>query len=530
MAGMTPAALSATPCADLNYRIQAHLDARQHLVDGSQIIDWRNTSQRPVDRLFFHLYLNAFANSNSIFMREGGGRLRGVAPDRPGSIQIISLFTRDGLDLMPFASVDFGTGDSTQFVVHLPRPVEPGSSLALTMQFRARLPGLVARSGYWGSFDMVAQWYPKLARLEPDGRWATFPYRGMGEFYADFACYELSVTVPENVRVGASGQLVSSKSNGLSRTEIFIASQIHDVVWSSYPHFRETSFRFDAIKVTILAPVGYGSSVFRHAELIRKGLKHFNTLFGRYPYSYLTIIIPPRGARAASAMEYPTLFVSGGPWWAWSNLLIPHPEIDEIVAHELAHQWFQGMIATNEVEQPMLDEGLAQWAAFDLLQQLYGPGIALGPFRYKLDYYRLASGRYPQPHRSTPSSLLPAYAYSPDQIMDAVYLRPALVLEKISRGWGRSKLLEALGQYARENRFAHPGLVALFSSFDRVYGNGFTETVLRPALEGKIGLSQIEPPVPTAVPVSPPVHRFFRSHSSPLLLYLVQAALGAIGT
>lgn len=544
IATKTQVALAA-PCDDQSYDIEARLDETRHVVYGTENIHWCNTSDALVDRLYFHLYLNAFRNAQSVFMREGGDRLRNQKLRTHGRTEILSLVTQGNLDLLPHSSTDVGPAeDCTQMVVRLRQPVAPGGHLDLVVRFRSYLPQIVSRSGYWRQFHMVAQWYPKLARLEPDGRWASFPYHGLGEFYSDFARYKTTITVPKDYVLGSTGERISSHTRGLYKIETYFADRVHDVVWCAYPFFRKVTFSGENPRIEILAPIGYNASVRRHVSLIRLGIDHYGRLFGRYPYSTLTVIIPPRGAQAASSMEYPTLFVSAGPWFSSSNLYFSHPTIDEVATHELAHQWFHGIIANNEVEQPLLDEGISQWASYDLLRQLRQRANAtrFSLLRFFPDYFELARIRYLRPNKPHISSTLPAYAYKTQNLVHAVYLRPALVLETVGRVWGKAKLERTLGRYARDYRFGHPKLVDLYERFDAVYGTGFSENVLKPALSNekpvystkagsairnmeRANLLEAQSTRTGKVTDSPVLFRPFLS----ILLFVIQIFLGIIG-
>ena len=480
----SPLALRAQELADTGhaYVIDATLDPRTHVVDGREHIRWRNDSVVPVRELYFHLYLNAFESSRTVFMRESGGQLRGVTADGHGSIQVTGMRTAAGDDLLRRASTNLVRGDRTQMRVELPAPVAPGESLELDVRFRSRLPPVFARSGYVGDFHMVAQWFPKIARLEPDGRWATFPYHGLAEFYADYATYDLTTRVPEGWRVGATGKQVSeARERGLVARR-FVAARVHDTAWAAAPWFRERAFRVGAIAVRVLYPPGYEPALERHVEVLRTCLGRFQRLFGQYPYETLTVVVPPRGAEGAAGMEYPTLIVAGGEWFSVRGSRVEWP--DEITAHELAHEWFYGLVGSNEVEWPMLDEGITHWATLDALGAMHGePRSYLGWGVVTLSAFEVLRATAVRARPEAPPPGRAAYSYS--SMWDygrSVYGRTPLVLETVRRTYGRRRFERALGLYARRYRFRHPVPDDLFATFDEVYGAGFSARVMRPAL------------------------------------------------
>ncbi len=474
-----PVVAPPSPCPT-RYAIEATLDPVAHAVDGTLRLHWVNESSAPAGELWFHLYLNAFASDDTVFMRESRGALRGVRSPGRGGLDLHALRTEDGNDLLPRANRALVRGDATQLRVPLPAPVAPGDAIDLVITFRARLPRVFARSGHVRDFHMIAQWFPKLARHEPDGRWASFPYHGMGEFYADFATYDLTLRTPRGWVVGATGAKVRETVRGAQVERHFHADRVHDAVWVAWPHFRETTVHHEGVSVRLLHPPGHEAVLPRHLHAVREGLTRFGRAFGPYPYPTLTVVLPPRGAEGAAGMEYPTLIVSGGPWFDVPGVRTPFPE--EVTAHELAHEWFYGLVASNEVQWPMLDEGLTQWATTRLLADLFGdtrsaialPGLTVDAF----ELHRLLTLRGPP----TPAPGQPAFAFDDATYGRSVYLRTAAVLETTRRTFGATRFDRALGHYARAQRFRHPVPADLFASFDAQFGAGFSSRILEPAL------------------------------------------------
>ncbi|HEX2679235.1 MAG TPA: M1 family metallopeptidase [Polyangiales bacterium] len=481
----TRASAQDLPAQDQRYDLEVTLDPAQHEVAGSERIHFVNHAARAVTELYFHLYPNAFAGKGTVFMREGGTRLRDGKLAHPGGI-VLQELSAGGSDLLAHAEPELIAGDRTQLRVKLPEPLAPGAALDVVVRFRTRLPSLVSRAGFSGDFFMVAQFFPKLARLEPDGRWASFPYHGLGEFYADFADYTLRVRAPARFVIASGGRELGVQRDGDQLMHTFAARSVQDVAFAAYPYFVRSDSVHDGVSLRVFAPVGYDAAAARQTRVVRASLTHFAALFGRYPYDTLCVILPPREGHEAAGMEYPGLVVTAGPWWALPDAL-PDPEQDLVASHEIAHQWFSVMLGSNEVESPVLDEGLAEWATFDLERRMFAGSSTLGALRLSshdlLDVAR-ASLHIVEDH--VPSSLLPAYRYKYEDLARAVYVRPVVVLDDLERRRGRAKLEQALGRYAREQRFRHPTLAELYAGFDHVYGAGFAERELQPALEGRL--------------------------------------------
>ena len=468
------------------YRIDATLYAAPQRVDGRASITWKNRSQKPLHSLLFHLYANAFAGEHTVFMREHGPRLRGTALDRRGGIDVLSLRTGAGVDLLPRAHTDLVPDDATQMRVDLPAPLAPGETIELEVVFRVRLPSIVARMGVEDDFFMIAQWFPKLAKLEADGRWASFPYHGLGEFYADFADYDLTLHVPERYTVAAPGTLQAraAEPNGMRRERYVLRNAI-DVAWAASPRLLRTGDDRGPLRIDVFAPAGHVALARQQAELLRSLLRRFDAMLGPYPYGRLVLVLPPAAAIGAAGMEYPGLIVG---WTAR-----PFTELDPVArvlhdvvsAHELAHQWFALLLASNEVEAPLLDEGLAEWSGLDALRERYGRAFFARWTGLPLDLFEGEHAAYASA-APPPSSLEPAYRYRARELGLAVYVRPSLTLETIARTWGLPRLRSTLGAYARAQRFAHPTPPDLWRAFDAGYWTGFSRQVLRPALQGVV--------------------------------------------
>ncbi len=506
----------ALPSTDQRYEIEASLDPSQHVVLGHQRIHFTNHSPRALTVLYLHLYLNAFRDQKTVFMREAGAQVRSGQLGRPGRIDLISMRLRDGRDLLAKTETELVAGDHTQARVTLPEALAPGASLDLAIEFRSVLPELMARAGFADEFHMVAQWFPKLARLEESGQWVSFPYHGLGEFYADFADYTLQLRVPERYVVGATGRLVQSHAEASVRVDTFVAHAVLDVAFAAYPYFERRTFQVGQVQITMLAPRGYGAALRRQARILRAGLAYYGQRFGAYPYPSLTVIVPPRAAYEASGMEYPALIVTGGPWWALPDAL-PDVAHDFVTAHELAHQWFSVLLASNEVLYPMLDEGLAEWASWELVRTLSrAPPSVFASFDRAFDFVGLSRLLLPRGREAPPSSLLSVERYRPETLANAVYIRPALVLDALNRPPNTERFAQALRVYTAEQRFRHPTSAALFAAFDAAYDRGFSQRVLLPALSGKSDDTLLAP--------SAPISSFFAD-----ALFAAQALLHLVG-
>ncbi len=458
----------------VSYVLRAKLDPVAHTIDGRGTITLRNTSSSPLTDLRVHLYLNAFEGPHTIFKRARVGAFRGSrAGGAPGSIEIKRL-ALDGEDLWAKHELVSHAGESpqdperpkshggadapldrTDARVPLPSPVAPGASITLEVEFFDRLPAVTERTGFDGTFHFAGQWFPKLAKLEPDGTWASFPFHHLAEFHADFGSFDVTVDAPAAYTIGASGSTVSSAIEGDRRVQRHVLRDAHDFAWTAWDRFvvREAKLALEGggVDVKVLAPPGYEAAVDRQLLAVEHALRDKNARFGAYPYPVLTVVHPPAGADEAGGMEYPTLITTGGPWWPNHG----SHEIEAVTIHELGHQWFYGLVATHEVEWPAGDEGFNSFADDLALGTLFGAGSAmsLGPLRVDMVALtrRGAMAPFDEP------IFQPAWRFATGRSYGArVYAGTAAALHTLRNVYGPERLDTAIGVWTRKHRFAHP--------------------------------------------------------------------------
>ncbi len=409
-------AVAASPMAAQNldiadYDIEVSLDPETHELVGSESIRWRNTTSVPTSELWFHLYLNAFASSKSTFVRELSREpiegIRTLDSDW-GWTRVTRIELSDGTDLLPRMSFerpdDGNESDFTVARVTLPRAVLPGESVALEIDFEARLPRVMARTGYSGDFHMVGQWFPKIGVFEGPAGWNCHQFHATSEFFADFGSYRVHLEVPRGWVVGATGELISREPVGTGDELEFHARGVHDFAWTTAPPDLMTAFEveFDPgshvpmvwferagasldlgaadlelppMTIRFLVPQAQGILIPRMIRAARLSIAWFGLYFGPYPHAQLTVVSPPPGAQAAGGMEYPTLVTTGASRLDASPVFSWRSDIESVTVHEFGHQYFQGMVASNEFEQAWLDEGLTTWAENRCIDDIVSDGL-----------------------------------------------------------------------------------------------------------------------------------------------------------
>ena len=406
---------AATPPADADiadYEINVALDPETHRLEGVETIRWTNRTDVATDELYFHLYLNAFAGPRTTFMRELEWRSLRNRTEPGGDwgwIQIGRLMLDDGGDLLPAMEFvrpdDDNPDDFTVARIGLPRVVEPGGVVELELEFEAQLPWIIARTGFVGDFHLVGQWFPKIAVFEGERGWNTHQFHASSEFFADFGSYEVSMTVPGDWVVGATGIEVRSVSQSAGqRTVVYRAERVHDFSWCAAPsdlmEVVETDFdpgrdvpklwldrastllglgasdlELPPMQLRLMVPREQKKMVPRMVRAARLSVAWFGLFYGAYPYPQLTIVSPPAGAEEAGGMEYPNFIATGAdrldayPPFSWSS------DIEAVTVHEYGHQYFQGLVASNEFEEGWLDEGVTSYAEVSCLTAIVDDGL-----------------------------------------------------------------------------------------------------------------------------------------------------------
>jgi hypothetical protein len=547
--GAAPArAALAMPEAVASYRIRVRYDPVTHELIGRSSITWLNTSPESVSDLQLHLYLNAFKNLKSSFLQETmteDDRIGRLLDGAWGWTEITSLRLEGGgeqADRIEFLAPDDGNADDrTVARVVLPRPVAPGERLQFDNEFNARMPRAVDRCGWARDFVMAAQWFPKLGVYEPAGKrgrqkggWNCHQFHATSEFYADFGDYDVQITVPVEWTIGATGERVERRENGDGTvSERFIQRGVHDFAWTASPRFRvhrrtfrsaqqvrpaelaavarelgrtPEQLRLPDVAVTLLAFPDEGHAVGRSFDAVFAAIEYFGLWYGPYPYDHVTVVIPPHDASIVGGMEYPTLFLGE------SSFMTPpaFQTFEETLIHEFGHQYWYGIVASNEFEESWLDEGFVSYSTARVMDEIYGPRIATWPVSdyaipgvewHRLSLpWRLAGiaeppegwGTLPLPLFGVFGRALPisdtgrrrmrylARPATDDVVRNAwefrssevygtnSYSRPATVLATLERLVGRPDWARVLRAYAERHRFGHPTTRDVVASLEAV--------------------------------------------------------------
>lgn len=366
-----------------SYDIKVRLDTAEKKLYGTQVLLWNNPSADTIRELQYHLYFNAFRNTKSTFMKEADNFSFLVDGLRKncgwGWTEVQSIRDEEGNELgrnMEYIAPDDGNADDrTVLRVPLSQPVLPGGSVKIALDWASKIPRAAARTGYNQDYYFMAQWFPKVGVYEPagvrfaeKGQWNCHQYHAEGEYYSDFGVYNVEITVPEGFTVGASGMLQGVQEEAGSKTWSFQAEDVIDFTWSASPHFKEMKETYNGIEIRLLAYPYHEHLRDRYFKAIRFAIDFCSAKFGDYPYSALTVIDPPLHGMFSSAMEYPTLIST-------ANLCFLPRAVrtsELLLVHEFVHQFFMQMVASNEQEEPWLDEGITNYYEARIMDELFG--------------------------------------------------------------------------------------------------------------------------------------------------------------
>jgi hypothetical protein len=502
--------------------VQLKLDERGHPtnLEGREQLTWLNDSPDQISDLQFHLYLNAFKNEKSTFFKESGGQLRDdrFQAGEWGWIDINEMRIAGGENLtskIEFIRPDDGNADDQTVIrVPLPRPIGPGEKITLDINFTAKLPRVFARSGYWGQFALVAQWFPKIGVWESVGErrrtepgWNCHQFHATSEFYADFGSYDVTMTVPAiyQGKIGATGKMESEKVNQDGTIAYrFRQDNVHDFAWTVDPNYLVVTRLFKAdevvrqveidewtrrlnlpqdqvklkdVSVTVVIQPEHRGQIDRHFVAAFNAIKYFGLWYGKYPYETLTVVDPPYNGHGAGGMEYPTFITAGARWWPGRD---QNPE--QVIVHEFGHQYWQGMVATNEFEEPWLDEGFTTYSTAKALKLAYGsdviPFVFTGvpwfylpieiPHPYEDRIFTL-QGKFNDPILKPAWKFYDFFSYGLNS-----YPRTGLVMNTLERYLGEDLMARVMREYHQKWRYRHPTSQDFFETVNDVTRQDFS--------------------------------------------------------
>lgn len=455
-----------------NYVIDVSLDTDKKTLQGQETLVWKNTSTDKITELQFHLYLNAFRDKNSTFMKESGGKLRSDVIDTSkttnfGGIDVLSMQVRNGENLTQkirfIQPDDLNDKDKTVITVPLQTPLLPDQTITLDIRFKAKLPQIFARTGFADNYFLIGQWFPKIGVYEPAGmryatrgQWNCHQFHANTEFYADFGTYKVRMTIPKDYQLAATGVFQNERANqNNTKTITYLAEDVHDFAWTTSPRFIIQERQWKHVKIKAVMQPEHTGSTDRYFQAAINALEYFDKHLGKYPHKVLTLVDPPQNGSGSGGMEYPTFITCGTKWGLPDGLRLP----EIVTVHEFGHQYFQGMLASNEFEESFLDEGFNQYYEGRIMDEKYAPGSSVNFLGFtindsetsRLSYVRMKQPGITQVFRN-------AWQYPVGTYSIMTYTKTATWLRTLDNIIGRNTMDEILQTYFIRWRFKHPSV------------------------------------------------------------------------
>ena len=381
---------------EVDYDMDINVDAENHQFTGTQELTYTNNSPDTLQRVFYHLYFNAFQPNSMMDVRsrtiaDPDSRVRDRIlhlPDDEIGYHHINSLQQDG------EAVDY-TVDGTILEVALNEPIMPGESTTFNMEFESQVPRQIRRSGWMNKEGVefsMSQWYPKLSEYDDDG-WHPNPYVGR-EFHGVWGSFDVSITIDSSYVMGGTGHLQNPEEIGHGYAEEYDrpdsekltwhwkAENVHDFMWGADPDFTHTTAQVpDGPKLHFLyqEEVVAENAEERTQEQLRnnweqlpeytvKAFQYMSKNYGKYPYDKFTVIQGGDGG-----MEYPM-----------ATLITGNRSLGSLVGvtvHEFVHMWYYGVLATNESRYPWMDEGFTTYTSALTMDHLFNDGQSENPHR-----------------------------------------------------------------------------------------------------------------------------------------------------
>jgi len=366
------------------YKMEVELDPNAKTVSGTMDAFWVNPSTDIVPDIQLHIYLNAFRSNKSTFYTESLGS-PGTKESDFGWVIIKSLTDKNGNNLtkdMKFISPDDGNPDDmTVLDVPLTVAAKPGDTVFIKVNFVSKLPSTIRRTGFNDDFFFVAQWFPKFGVYEPanmryatKGGWNCHQFHRNSEFYSNHSVYEVKITLPKEYVVGTGGMLLDEKETSEGKKiQTWRAEDIVDFAWTAWPGYAVYTDQWKHVKITLLIPKDRKEQVARQFTAVKYAMEYLAENVGPYPWPYLTFVDPPAKGSGSGGMEYTTIFTSASSYGLPEYYHLP----ELVTIHEFGHAYFMGMFASNEFEEPWLDEGVNSFWEERILDHYYGPNAGL---------------------------------------------------------------------------------------------------------------------------------------------------------
>lgn len=363
------------------YTMEIDMDVATNRFKGIQKLEYTNNSPDELNMVFYHLYFNAFQPGSMMDVRSRtiadpdrrvGDRISKLSADEIGYQKIESL-TMNG------EMVEFMV-EGTVLEVKLPEAIKSGETVTFDMTFEGQVPVQIRRTGRdngEGVRYSMAQWYPKMAEYDYQG-WHADEYIGR-EFYGVWGEFDIKISIDKDYVIGGTGylqnpleighgyedegQTVNKQIENGKLTWHFVAPNVHDFMWAADPKYMHTKKTMkDGVVLHFFHIKGMNDESWEQlVDLTEKSFEYANANFGQYPYKQFSTIQGGDGG-----MEYPMSTLITGKRSLGSLL--------GVTVHEFMHDWYHGVLGSNEALHPWMDEGFTSYASGRIMREVMGSG------------------------------------------------------------------------------------------------------------------------------------------------------------
>jgi len=444
----------------VDYQMEIDMDVNTYQYDGKQTLVYTNNSPDVLNKVYYHLYFNAFQPGSEMDVRSRtipdsdprvGDRISKLQPNEIGYIKVNSL-TQNGKSLS-YETV------GTILEVKLDKAIMPGEKVTFKMNFKAQVPKQIRRSGRnnkEGVALSMTQWYPKLAEYDFEG-WHADPYIGR-EFHGVWGDFDLKLTIDKNYVVGGTGYVVGEpKINGTKKTIHFNAPKVHDFTWAADPDFIHDTYQVENGPVLNFyykkdLDQQYLENWKNLQPKTAEMMKFYSENIGEYPYKQYSVI---QGG-------------DGGMEYAMCTLITGKRKFGSLVgvtAHELAHNWFQFLLATNEAKHEWMDEGFTSYISALAMNEIMDSNNDFPTEGAYRSYYGLAKSGKEQPQTTHADRYNYNGAYGA-----SAYSKGSVFLTQLGYVIGEDNLAKTIKKYYNDFAFKHPRPIDIIRSAEKVSG------------------------------------------------------------
>lgn len=453
-----------------NYDIEVNLDTKSKIASCTQKLNWKNTSPDTLLELRFYMYMNAFKDLNSTYLKNTrnmfGQDLNARTEEEWGYIEVAQAIDRNGADLVKNKKYiqpnDGNELDETILSLSLNEPLLPGEEIELDMVFYTKLPKTIVRSGYGPrDFFLFVHWFPQVCVYEKNikGNWAWNSHQFMPgtEFFSDFGDYKVTINTDDHLVIGASGCRVNKRvypdfPEG-AQSVTFQAHDLIDFGWVAYPEYEVYTSSYGDTDIEILMVPEHCQFAERYLKSIEQSLEYLEEHVGEYPYPKITVVDPPLHTLNSGFMEYPMMITCATAYGIPKSIR----SVESLVIHEFTHMYFMATLASNEKEEAWLDEGFVTYFEDRILDHYYGEQSSL------FDILGARSGNAQQSRNeyvgmdnpNLGKIARPGWEFN-GGFKSLIYAKTATALKTMERILGIEIMDEIIKTYYEKYKFTHP--------------------------------------------------------------------------